>query len=56
MNQVCKCGKVEGITTGGNLDRFVEYDSTGQIVYAICQHGFAYIDKRKPPATPSGKE
>jgi hypothetical protein len=56
MAQVCKCGKVEEITTGGHLDRFVEYDGTGQIVYAVCSHGFVYIDKRKPPAISSGKE
>jgi hypothetical protein len=53
MTQMCKCGKIEEITTGGNLDRYTIHDSiTGELIYAVCPHGFAYIDKRKTATFP----
>jgi hypothetical protein len=53
VTQVCKCGKVEDITTGENIDRYTIHDATtGELIYAVCHHGIVYIDKRKPATFP----
>jgi|WetSurMetagenome_2_1015567.scaffolds.fasta_scaffold365600_3 hypothetical protein len=41
----CACGR-EINTTVGQMDRYTIWDQ-GELVYAVCSHGIAYINKYK---------
>jgi hypothetical protein len=42
----CPCGKEEE-NTSGTFYSYILYDDKGNIIYAVCIHGFVIINKER---------